>query len=174
MIWLWDFSFLNINEFHLNEFHLRVSVLQLLLLTFGCFLSLDCKLARGGPPATIVAIDEESRNGEWTSRFTNDFSFPFNPRLVTCESTKGKLQPKSTNSTPLISSLYGLQLGPMLEMLYLFNIGETSPWLERLFILDHKGAFYSGSVQMSASRLGWGFSLSVGRVDYRAYKHLVT
>ncbi|PNI75799.1 PCDH15 isoform 2, partial [Pan troglodytes] len=23
----------------------------------------DCKLARGGPPATIVAIDEESRNG---------------------------------------------------------------------------------------------------------------
>ncbi|XP_072827615.1 protocadherin-15-like [Vicugna pacos] len=22
----------------------------------------DCKLARGGPPATIVAIDEESRN----------------------------------------------------------------------------------------------------------------
>uniref|UniRef100_A0A8C0R8J3 Protocadherin-15 n=1 Tax=Canis lupus dingo TaxID=286419 RepID=A0A8C0R8J3_CANLU len=33
------------------------------LLTFGCFLSLDCKLARGGPPATIVAIDEESRNG---------------------------------------------------------------------------------------------------------------
>ncbi|XP_060045151.1 protocadherin-15-like isoform X1 [Erinaceus europaeus] len=23
----------------------------------------DCKLARGGPPATIIAIDEESRNG---------------------------------------------------------------------------------------------------------------
>uniref|UniRef100_F6WJ16 Protocadherin-15 n=1 Tax=Ornithorhynchus anatinus TaxID=9258 RepID=F6WJ16_ORNAN len=27
------------------------------------FLSLDCKLSRTGPPATIVAIDEESRNG---------------------------------------------------------------------------------------------------------------
>ncbi|GCC30159.1 hypothetical protein chiPu_0008606 [Chiloscyllium punctatum] len=24
----------------------------------------DCKLARSGPPATIVAIDEESRNGQ--------------------------------------------------------------------------------------------------------------
>lgn len=34
------------------------------ILTFHYFLSLDCKLARGGPPATIVAIDEESRNGE--------------------------------------------------------------------------------------------------------------
>ncbi|XP_065776047.1 protocadherin-15 isoform X2 [Muntiacus reevesi] len=36
----------------------------------GCFFTVclgqyddDCKLARGGPPATIVAIDEESRNG---------------------------------------------------------------------------------------------------------------
>ncbi|XP_012506696.1 PREDICTED: protocadherin-15-like [Propithecus coquereli] len=37
--------------------------MRLLIITFGYFLSLDCKLARGGPPATIVAIDEESRNG---------------------------------------------------------------------------------------------------------------
>lgn len=57
------FSFFNTNT-HLKEFHLMVSALQLFLLTFGCFLSSDCKLARGGPPATIVAIDEESRNGE--------------------------------------------------------------------------------------------------------------
>lgn len=28
------------------------------------FMFVDCKLARAGPPATIVPIDEESRNGE--------------------------------------------------------------------------------------------------------------
>uniref|UniRef100_A0A4W2GJ14 Protocadherin-15 n=1 Tax=Bos indicus x Bos taurus TaxID=30522 RepID=A0A4W2GJ14_BOBOX len=39
-------------------------------ITLGCLFTVclgqyddDCKLARGGPPATIVAIDEESRNG---------------------------------------------------------------------------------------------------------------
>lgn len=31
------------------------------------FIFIDCKLARTGPPATIVPIDEESRNGECTS-----------------------------------------------------------------------------------------------------------
>lgn len=34
------------------------------------FIFVDCKLARAGPPATIVPIDEESRNGEWASDIT--------------------------------------------------------------------------------------------------------
>lgn len=34
---------------------------------FFFFIFIDCKLARTGPPATIVPIDEESRNGECTS-----------------------------------------------------------------------------------------------------------
>lgn len=34
------------------------------------FIFIDCKLARTGPPATIVAIDEESRNGECDIFFT--------------------------------------------------------------------------------------------------------
>lgn len=32
------------------------------------FIFIDCKLARAGPPATIVPIDEESRNGEYVSK----------------------------------------------------------------------------------------------------------
>lgn len=69
------FFFLSM-DIHLKEYDLMILwvSLRLWLLTFGCLLSLDCKLARGGPPATIVAIDEESRNGEWALCFTNDLS----------------------------------------------------------------------------------------------------
>lgn len=33
----------------------------------------ECKLSRSGPPATIVAIDEESPNGKVVSCFTSSF-----------------------------------------------------------------------------------------------------
>lgn len=45
---------------------------QILLLELeitSLFIFIDCKLARTGPPATIVPIDEESRNGECPSVF---------------------------------------------------------------------------------------------------------
>lgn len=50
---------------HLSELDLWMNV-PAAVESYFCLFSLyiDCKLARGGPPATIVAIDEESRNGE--------------------------------------------------------------------------------------------------------------
>nr|ABC79273.1 protocadherin-15-CD2 isoform 6 [Mus musculus] len=39
-----------------------ILIASLLVVSWGQYDD-DCKLARGGPPATIVAIDEESRNG---------------------------------------------------------------------------------------------------------------
>lgn len=39
------------------------------------FMFVDCKLARAGPPATIVPIDEESRNGECDELLMTFFLF---------------------------------------------------------------------------------------------------
>lgn len=52
----------------------KILLLELEITSF--FIFIDCKLARTGPPATIVPIDEESRNGECTSVFRDTPSVP--------------------------------------------------------------------------------------------------
>lgn len=136
------------------------------LLTFGYFLSLDCKLARGGPPATIVAIDEESRNGEWALCFmtyTRWISSHFNARFVMHESIKWKLQSKFTNSFSLISFLYGFSYCHSLEMLYLDYIMRNSfnEWLV-MFNFDYEEVIWFRIKPRSQILAG------IGIVDYYA------
>lgn len=120
--------------------------------SYFCLFSLyiDCKLARGGPPATIVAIDEESRNGEWVLYFTNiwlmDFLFFFFYIIKLLSGiAKWKFHFRFISSSLLTFRLCGFNLRHSLKILHLDCVVR--------YPLQRVGMFNFGWEEVTKSRV---------------------